>query len=628
MNIDRYLTHSGQGWQAPAAPSHQRHWEDDGGVVEDDGLLRRHAQLLRAPYDPDYDVYGHSGSRRHARREASDVSVEALDLADYAQTLRRAEAARNDPYPPHNVSNNRPFTREPWSPIASPSASPPVPDFGRRAFSPPSLPYPPVASMPIDRPFSALSRDTMMPPPSLVSTGTTSQSSHTNATSINHPLRRPFSLPADYPNRGPAIFNQRSPPPRAVGTGRRVHADPLDFDPAITEPDISSFPPWARKWYAQEEVANRSSPKGKGKNRDTGDDEIFGPYIQPNTSHRDLGLLPWATGNEDQPAVGNIPDNVKEERIRMLEKEFGDKATDRGWKQAQAEEEMIGGVDAKGNLITVGPKKRAATRWLQAIFAIATAVSGIYGAFFIKLKSPAPPSGRAAAYILYVLSILTPLLLFFFFVISPFCLNRNKKDVEDSMTTPSGMMVLPVNQGKSSKKKKDKKGKGGQDGQGSVQVNLIVDPGMFDTNTGRRRAPPGAYDEDDYDEDFVDETSNPSSRRKGRRRRREDRDDIHERAPRRRSVFAGLAMERAWRRARSQLKKRLALDVVMTITWAACFVMILLGQRCPPGTLDGWCDAYNIATAGASVLVVLFATSVFFDAKDLHQSKVSPRTRL
>ncbi|KAG8804257.1 hypothetical protein FRC17_006013, partial [Serendipita sp. 399] len=138
MNIDRYLTHSGQGWQAPVAQHHQRHW-DDGEAVEDDGLFRRHAQMLRAPYDPEYDGYGNFGSRRHARREASDVSVEALDLADYAQTLRRAEVARNDPYPTYHYSNAHPSAREPWAPIASPSASPPAqsPDLGRRAFSPP-----------------------------------------------------------------------------------------------------------------------------------------------------------------------------------------------------------------------------------------------------------------------------------------------------------------------------------------------------------------------------------------------------------------------------------------------------------------------------------------------------------
>jgi hypothetical protein len=201
------------------------------------------------------------------------------------------------------------------------------------------------------------------------------------------------------------------------------------------------------------------------------------------------------------------------------------------------------------------------------------------------------------------------------------------------MANPAGMMVLPVsNPGHTGKKKKGKKGgKGGpNDPGGSVQVNLIMDPEMFGQGTGTRRGRgmPGRYDDDDMD---SDEGTNPSSRRKRRRQRDHEglgsEDEDEPRPPRRRSVFAGLARERAWRRARGELKKRVGLDVVMTIAWSASFVFILLGNRCPPGTLDGWCDAYNIATACASVLIVLFATSAIFGIKDLHQSNQSPRTR-
>jgi hypothetical protein len=252
---------------------------------------------------------------------------------------------------------------------------------------------------------------------------------------------------------------------------------------------------------------------------------------------------------------------------------------------------------------------------------------------FIKLMTPAPPSGHAAAFILYGLSIITILLLFFFFVISPLCLHRDKgpdSDMANPMANPTGMMVLPVNTPNQTGKNKNKKWKPGKDGQdgGGVQVNLIVDPNMFGTGTGRGRGMPGRYEEDEYEEDYSDDgTTNTSSRRKGRRRRRDWREDEEHSPPRRRSIFTGLAMERAWRRARSDLKKRVGLDVVLTVAWTACFVMILLGNRCPPGTLNGWCDAYNIATAGASGMIVLFATSAFFGIKDLHRSKVSPRTR-
>jgi hypothetical protein len=46
---------------------------------------------------------------------------------------------------------------------------------------------------------------------------------------------------------------------------------------------------------------------------------------------------------------------------------------------------------------------------------------------------------------------------------------------------------------------------------------------------------------------------------------------------------------------------------------------------------DNWrhcrCNAYNVASAGACLLGLVFGVNVFFDVKDLHQSRESPRTR-
>jgi hypothetical protein len=44
----------------------------------------------------------------------------------------------------------------------------------------------------------------------------------------------------------------------------------------------------------------------------------------------------------------------------------------------------------------------------------------------------------------------------------------------------------------------------------------------------------------------------------------------------------------------------------------------------------GWCrcNAYNISTACACLLCIAFVVSVFFDVKDLHASRTSPRTRI
>jgi hypothetical protein len=39
------------------------------------------------------------------------------------------------------------------------------------------------------------------------------------------------------------------------------------------------------------------------------------------------------------------------------------------------------------------------------------------------------------------------------------------------------------------------------------------------------------------------------------------------------------------------------------------------------------CNAYNTAMAASCLLAVAFAFSIFFDIKDLHASRTSPRTR-
>jgi len=175
------------------------------------------------------------------------------------------------------------------------------------------------------------------------------------------------------------------------------------------------------------------------------------------------------------------------------------------------------------------------------------------------------------------------------------------------------MMVLPIQRGtgggKSPKGNGGKKGKKGGYG-GDVQVNLIVDPGMLQSQQDERQ------DEDEYDE----HSSMPGTYSPGR--------STPQRRPRpRRSIFVGLAMEEKWRAARASLKKLMFFDIICVVLWGTEFVLILIGQRCPSGAFQGWCNAYNVASAGACLLFVAFGISVFFDIKDLHNSKASPRTR-
>lgn len=61
--------------------------------------------------------------------------------------------------------------------------------------------------------------------------------------------------------------------------------------------------------------------------------------------------------------------------MRMLEREFGRKGTESAVEDAKG---VIGSVDTKGRLITDGPKKRLAARWLQVLLALLAGGSSIY----------------------------------------------------------------------------------------------------------------------------------------------------------------------------------------------------------------------------------------------------------
>lgn len=141
-------------------------------------------------------------------------------------------------------------------------------------------------------------------------------------------------------------------------------------------------------------------------------------------------------------------------------------------------------------------------------------------------------------------------------------------------------MVLPVpNTGKKKNKgKKSKKGGGGgpMGGDGDVQVNLIVDPHVFT----------GGHDDEDSDDEGSDGDGMPGGYygvaggpAKGKARGRRNR---------RRSVFAGLAMEEEWKRARGWAKKIAFVDAAGVAIWGAVFIFVMIGKRCPSGGFDGW----------------------------------------
>lgn len=202
----------------------------------------------------------------------------------------------------------------------------------------------------------------------------------------------------------------------------------------------------------------------------------------------------------------------------------------------------------------------------------------------IKPAKAPPPQGKPATYILYVFSVVTVLATFYTFLIRPCCFGRRRKPRGPNAQGPGGMMVLPVQQlpgGKAHKKGKKKGKKGGPHGagQGDVQVNLIVDPGMFGRDESSssdedEHSAPGGWDGSQW--------GGSSATREGKHKRK------RAKRARRRSVFAGLAMEEDWRRARTTLRRVLLFDIVMLVAWGAEFVYVLIGDRCPTNQFNGW----------------------------------------
>jgi hypothetical protein len=304
-----------------------------------------------------------------------------------------------------------------------------------------------------------------------------------------------------------------------------------------------------------------------------------------------------------------VDGEVKQERLRMLEREFG--GIGKPSFGHSDDDNLIGSADQRGRLITEGPKKRLANRWLQATLTLGAAISVIYASVVTKPLGTPPPQGKPPIYILYVLSVMTFFSVIYIFLIYPSCcLGRGNKS--PNFAPMGGLAVLPVQHlpGGSKHNGGKKKGKKGKKGMGGdIQVNLIVDPTMFGGGRG--------LDEEGEDEERWTNGSS-SDRRTG---------DGESRPPKRRSVFVGLAMEERWKTARKHLKWSMAFDMFAFLLWGIEFFLILTGKRCPPGAFEGWCDSYNLATAFVSFACASFSLSIFFDIKDIHASRISPRTR-
>ena len=325
---------------------------------------------FRRPWSPD-PLDSFNSSRYNRRREPSDVSVEALDLADYAMSLPRSANRPQD-----NQGNFMPSGSYPPSP---------------QGF----------------RPF-AQSRDSLHPP-SLASPGGTLSTTSTSRS----PPHRHWSLPPR--SYDPHTSSQRSAP-RIANHDNFLPSDrPYSGQDHDTEIDTGRFPSFARHWYPNHRSTAGPPPTTYHHVPNIDDISPFDPAY-PTHKHNSLGplnpfqkqpfsdfgypslpsshsshsrnVLPWVNEARD-PLDEQLDPEVKRERIRMLEREFAGKDVGKG---LDDDEIMVGSVDRRGTLVTQGPKKRLATRWFQVLLALGAAISLIYIALVTSFKLPASNS--------------------------------------------------------------------------------------------------------------------------------------------------------------------------------------------------------------------------------------------
>jgi hypothetical protein len=316
-----------------------------------------------------------------------------------------------------------------------------------------------------------------------------------------------------------------------------------------------------------------------------------------------------------------MTDVVKEERMRMLEKEFGKpKITHKGSKgrsdgddDVEAElgeddELPLGSVTSTGRLITERPRWNLALRCLQGLISLIACGCGMGGALFVKTTSnnkPAP-KGTFPAYILYACPVVTLATLLYFHVFRAFCCDPMRKELQSgpASNNPLGGMIIPILSagGAGGKMPKQKKyGKRTQQSQAPT-VNLIVDPSLLSAMGGGKR------DDSDDDERLPGDARRSSKRKNGL------------------GVFGNMQMQRRWRLARRSMKLLTTVDVVLCIIWIACDVVSLgLGKKCPASTVGMWCTLYNTTMACGVILAILFAAGIYIDYRALRVSRDAPR---
>lgn len=353
---------------------------------------------------------------------------------------------------------------------------------------------------------------------------------------------------------------------------------------------LPTFPNWSRTWYNGHLSA---------------DGHAYTTVVPPSDQSG------WQSDSYGRygPVLARYPtdrmnDSVKEERIRMLEKEFGPQIARRdddiGDEELEPKAVSVGSIGADGRLILPSRKLCVVTRVFQCLLSLTAAGCGIGGFAFIHPPEKALASGTMPAYALYAVSAISVLACLWLFVLKPCCAGNRRRNALSAIEGGVGGMLVPIT-GDNSNGKLGKKNKRGQQQQGAV-VNVILDPAMF------LRDAEGS----DSDSDGGVESGPRNSKRKAKRRSRTN-------------MLSKMRAQAQWRVARKALRLECVCDVALCLLWAAAAVFALgFGTSCPAGTAQGWCDLYNGAIACAVLAAVACFVAIYCDAVRLKASRREP----
>ncbi|SJX61189.1 uncharacterized protein SRS1_12411 [Sporisorium reilianum f. sp. reilianum] len=375
---------------------------------------------------------------------------------------------------------------------------------------------------------------------------------------------------------------------------------------------LPGFPSWSQTWYGGHLSADGHAytmvPPGSGQSGWESETMSHGRHPHPDHPY---GPYPYGR------VMTN--DQVKEERIRMLEKEFGPRVTHKGKDDAdeddddlEAGETAVGGVDEKGRLVLPRRKLRITTRWLQCLVSLGAAGLGIGGFILIRPEHKAPPSGTFASFVLYGVSALSTMVCLWLFALKPCCRSGREPAGTAGMAGAGAGngMVVPIMAAAGGGGAGSKPGLFGKKNnmQPGACVNLIVDPSLI----GKRA------DDSDSETDSEDDSDKAERRRKKRKHKKR----------RKLGMLATMKLQARWRVARTSLKWDCGWDVVLCLLWGTAAVMALgVGKKCPSGTAEGWCNLYNGAIACSVVATLLFLVAIYCDVVGLRASKALPQSR-